>query len=88
MTPRRSISALRRHFIGHTFVDEAPHLTIQSFYSAIRPSLLITLEEYNDHREWKIQACLQITVKKEEEERSATSTFLLYPSNPILWTTK
>lgn len=69
--PSASVSetALMKNYIGHTFVDDDRHLTIQTFYAAVLPDLLITLEEYfNDGREWKIQACLDVTVVKAQKE--------------------
>ena len=65
-------SALNRTFIGHVFLDEESHLTIQSFYAAVHHDLLTTLEEYLvDEWEWKVQACLHITVGKATDERQA-----------------
>ena len=67
-----SESALHRRFIGHTFVDRENHLTIASFYSAVRLDLQRTLNEYTSgHREWKLNACLQIIVSKTTDEQPA-----------------
>ena len=72
MSSTTTETALDHHYIGHTFMDSVPHLTIASFYAALRHELFRTLDDYLvDHREWKMCSCLHIIVSKSSEERSA-----------------